>query len=123
MKEYVVNVYDDWTEWYQNGKLHREDDLPAIENNSGDKHWYINGKRHRENAPAIEYDNGTKEWYQNGQRHREDGAAIEYVDGGKYWYLNDVEYSEDEFKKKINEVKELTVKEIIKLLGYEIKII
>ena len=99
MKEYIVKVYDSNNIWYQNGK------------------------RHRENAPAVEYPDDYKAWFLNGERHREDGAAIEYADGAKAWYLNDIQYSEDEFKDKINKVKELTVKEIIDILGYEIKII
>ena len=58
MIEYTVKVYTFRTEWYLNGKLHREDG-PAIENISGAKSWWINGKKHRENGPAVEYSNGT----------------------------------------------------------------
>jgi antitoxin component YwqK of YwqJK toxin-antitoxin module len=101
MKEYTVEVYDD-----------------------GDKYWYLNGKRHRENdLPAIEFANGYKAWYINGKRHRETGAAIEDSNGTKYWYLNGIRMSEEEFDKRMNPTKELTVAEISKLLGYDIKIV
>jgi hypothetical protein len=39
-----------------------------IKNNTGDKYWYINGKIHRENdKPAIELIDGEKFWYINGK--------------------------------------------------------
>ena len=98
MIEYKVKVHKTRTEWYFNGKLHRKDDLPAVENVNGDKEWWLNDKRHREN-----------------------GAAIEYADGCKVWYINGMMYSEEEFNTQ--KVKELTVKEITELLGYNIKII
>ena len=99
-KTYEVKVYDD-----------------------GDREWYLNGKLHREDGPAIEWANGDKSWYLNDERHREDGPAIEWVDGSKYWYLNGTEYTEAEWKAKLNPVKELSVKEISDLLGYEVKVV
>ena len=99
MKEYIVRVYQDRTEWYLNGKLHREDE-PAVEYSNGGKTWYLNGKYHREDGPAIECSDGYKVWCLNGKRHREDGPAIEYSDGSKEWYLNGKKYTEEEFKKK-----------------------
>ena len=52
MKQYIVKVYEDRTEWYnEQNQLDRED------------------------GPAVEYANGTKYWYRNDQRHREDGPA------------------------------------------------
>ena len=66
--------------------------------------------------------NGDKAWYLNGELHREDGPAVECV-GDKYWYLNDTEYTEAEWKAKLNSVKELSVKEISDLLGYEVKVV
>ena len=75
MQEYVVIVYDDITEWYQNNKLHRLD------------------------GPAIEFANGSKEWFQNGLRHRIDGPAIECITGDKFWFIKENEYTEEEFKK------------------------
>jgi len=69
------------------------------------------------------YDNGDKYWFLNGKRHREDGPAIEFADGNKYWYLNNTKYTEAEWKAKLNPVKELSVKEISDLLGYEVKVV
>lgn len=43
-------------------------DAPAVEYADGSKEWYQNGKLHREDGPAVEYANGGKEWYRNGER-------------------------------------------------------
>ena len=69
------------------------------------------------------YNSGTKHWYLNGKRHREDGPAFEGANGSKSWYLNGIEYTEAEWKAKLNPVKELSVKEISDLLGYEVKVV
>jgi hypothetical protein len=78
------------TEWYVNGKLHREADLPAIEWTDGTKHWYINGKRHREvDRPAVEWSADYKSWWVDGKRHRDNNKpAVEYADGSKEWWVN-----------------------------------
>ena len=92
---------------------------------SGHKSWYLNGKYHREDGPAIEWVNGDKSWYLNGKRHREDGPAIEWSDGSQFWYLNGKHYTEQEFNEKMNPkvIKELSVEDISKLLGYEVKVV
>ena len=100
MIEYTVKVYDDQTEWYLNGKKHREDG-PAIEYTNGDKFWYKNGKYHREDGPAVEYNDGSKSWYKNDKRHREDGPAIEYSDGDKSWFIDGKKLTEEEFNARI----------------------
>ena len=69
------------------------------------------------------YPNGRKVWYQNGKYHREDGPAIEYANGSKEWFLNGKSYTEEEFLKKTSPIKELTVSELEKLLGYPVKIV
>jgi hypothetical protein len=100
MIEYKVKVYDD-----------------------GDKYWYLNNKLHREDGPAVEYASGEKNWCLNGKRHREDGPAVECA-SYKLWYLNGTNYTEQEFNEKMNPtVKELSVSEISKLLGYEVKVV
>jgi len=66
---------------------------------------------------------GSKEWYLNGQYHREDGPVVECANGYKAWWLNDKYLTEKEFIKRTSNTKELTVKEISDLLGYEVKII
>jgi len=88
----------------------------------GTRCWYLNDRLHREDGPAVEWA-GTKVWYINGKRHREDGPAVEWADGYKSWYLNGEYLTEEEWKKKVSPVKELTVSEISKMLGYEVKIV
>jgi len=121
MQEYTVKVHNDKTEWYQDGLLQREDG-PAVEYADGYKVWYQNGKKHREDGPAIECPNGDKAWYQNGRYHRLDGPAVEYADGNTEWWIDNTEYTEHQFIKKTS-LRELTVSEIEKLLGYPVKII
>ena len=108
--------------WYLNGKRHREDG-PAVEWINGSKWWYLNGKPHREDGPAAEFADGSKEWYRNDRRHREDGPAIEWADGRKFWYLNGVWMTKENHARAMSPVKELSVAEIEKILGYRVKII
>ena len=91
--------------------------------NNGNIYWRVAGALHREDGPAIEYANGTKCWYIRGDLHREDGPAIEISTEEKYWYLNGKRYTEEEFDEKMNPVKELSVADLEKLLGYKIKIV
>jgi hypothetical protein len=118
----AIEWADGAKEWCLNGQLHREDG-PAREGADGYKEWYLNGQLHREDGPAIEGADGYKEWYFNGVRHREDGPAIEYVGGYKSWWLNGQRLTEEEFNKRTQPHKEMTVTEISKLLGYEVKIV
>jgi len=64
--------------------------------------------------------NGTKCWYLDGKRHREDGPAIEWADGDKSWYLNGKMVTEE---KVMNPVEEMTMEEICKALGKNVKVI
>jgi hypothetical protein len=90
----------------------------------GGKEWWLDGKLHREDGPAVEFADGGKSWWLNGELHREDGPAVEFADGGKEWWLNDKRLTEEEFNEKMNPtVKEMTVEEISKLLGHEVKIV
>ncbi len=59
-------------EWYQNGQLHRDNDLPAVILTNGTQKWYKNGLLHREHdLPAIIYPSGEQIWYKNGKYHRQ----------------------------------------------------
>ena len=62
--KYYVKDYESGKKiWYRNGKLHRDEDLHAIENSNG-KFWYKNGKLHRDgDLPAEEWSHGVKAWY------------------------------------------------------------
>lgn len=93
-----IDYYGD-VEWFKEGELHRDNDLPAVECSNGDKSWFKNGVPHRENKAAIICADGTTFWYLNGLKHREDGPALEYATGHKYWYLNDIQYTKEEFDK------------------------
>ena len=68
------------------------------------------------------YANGDKLWRLNGKFHREDGPAVEYAYGTKYWYLNDNNLTEAEHKAKTNPTVEMTMEEICKALGKNIKV-
>jgi hypothetical protein len=107
MIEYTVKVYSDRTEWYFNGKLHREDG-PAIEYADGSKYWYLGGQLHREDGPAITWADGSKLWFRNGQLHREDGPAVDWVDGSKECWLKGKKLSEEEFDKHTSVSKRST---------------
>jgi hypothetical protein len=127
MIEYTVKVWANGgdKQWRLNGKLHREDG-PADERSNGDKYWSLNGKLHREDGPAIEYADGHKEWFLNGKRHREDGPAIEYANGDKSWFLNDKRngerLTEEEFNERMAPTVEMTMEEICKALGKNVKV-
>jgi len=76
----------------------------------------------------IEYtvkvlDSGSKFWHLNNELHREDGPAVEYADGSKEWWLNDEEVTEEEHKIAMNPVEEMTMEEICKALGKNVKVI
>ena len=64
----------------------------------------------------------------NGKYHREDGPAIEWADGYKFWYLNDEEVTEEEHKRMTSKVVEMTfvemtMEEISKALGKQVKVV
>ena len=90
-------------QWFVNGELHRDNNLPAIEYHCGSKRYYCHGKKHRTDGPAIEYilpkvddcypSKQTNHWYVNGIHHREDGPASEYYHGGKQWFFNGQEFN------------------------------
>jgi hypothetical protein len=95
---------------------------------NGNKEWLLKGKRHREDGPAVEYANSYKAWYLNGKLHREDGPAVEYANGNKYWYLNSERVTEEEHKRRTSKViemtsVEMTVAEISKALGKQVKVV
>ena len=46
-----------------------------------------------------------------------------YDDGTKEWYINGKRLTKKEWKQRVSPVKELTVEEISKLLGHEVKIV
>jgi hypothetical protein len=108
LSKYEVKKFDNRIEYYYEGKLHRNNDLPAIEYKNGSKYWFQNGKLHRDNGPAEEFSNGVKIWYKNGLTHRLDGPAYEYKEN-KEWYIEGKEYTEEEFNNKIQQLPNILV--------------
>lgn len=115
-------------EYYQNGKRHRIGG-PAIVYSNGSTEYWVNGIRHRTDGPAINYITGVKEYWVDGRRHRTNGPAIEnpyrneqsfYIDGNM---LTRADFIAVTAGKKMPEIQELTLTEIIELLGFNIKII
>ena len=67
--------------------------------------------------------NGYKAWYLNGKLHREDGPAMEWANGYKAWWLNGKEVTEEEHKRQTSKVVEMTMEEINKALGKQVKVV
>ncbi len=77
--------------WYHYGLLHRDGDLPAIEEiNQGQTAWYQYGRLHRDDdKPALIYGDGSQYWYRHGKLHRDNGKpAMIWADGTQKWYVN-----------------------------------
>jgi len=74
----VIQIGND-TITTKDGYLHSYDDQPAITSPYG-TYWYKNGKIHRENnLPAIINTNGTKQWLIEGEHYcNENGLNIEF---------------------------------------------
>lgn len=84
--------------WYSNGKIHRDDDLPAIIFANGLHQWYKNGKLHRDgDKPAHVYLCGHIAYFKEGKLHRNaDFPAFLHPDGssdflchGQLWKEHD----------------------------------
>jgi len=69
------------------------------------------------------WDNGNKSWFLNGKYHREDGPAREYADGNKFWFLSGERVTEEEHKRLTSKVVEMTMEEISKALGKQVKVV
>ena len=86
----------------EKGKHHSFNDEPSYVDN-GTKIWHKNGKIHRDNdLPAIIYGNGVKYWYKNGRLHREKGPAIVNLDGENEYFLNGKLYTFHEWLSMLN---------------------
>lgn len=82
-------------QWFdENGKLHRDGDLPAQVDEDGTTHWYKHGKLHRDgDLPSVILEDGTdgKFWYKNGLMHRDNKMpAYEDKYGDNEWWENGV---------------------------------
>jgi hypothetical protein len=82
-------IYKDNTKlWFINDKPHRDGDLPAVIS-GGREEWYKYGHRHRDDDKPAVYDDGLKKWYYRGKLHRLNGPAIEW-NGNLQYYINDI---------------------------------
>ena len=61
---------------------------------------------HNKLGPAYVYSKHTKQWYINGKLHRLDGPAVMHPSYNEY-YIDGKKYSEEDFDKKIKEIKGL----------------
>jgi hypothetical protein len=64
----TITKYNHHIEYRIEGKLHRENDLPAVELADGTLEWWQNNKLHRENGPAVIRADGSEEWWVNGNQ-------------------------------------------------------
>jgi hypothetical protein len=105
--------------YYKNGQLHRDDDLPAVEEADGTTKYYKDGKLHRDgDNPAVIKPNGDTEYYQNGLRHRTDGPAIQLSSGQQFYYFENIEVPSMEGLKLRAEMK-VVVEKVKQKLHHE----
>ena len=58
---------DSLSQWYKNGRLHRNGDNPAYVQADCLREWYKDGLLHREAGPAV-VNRSRQEWNKNGIR-------------------------------------------------------
>lgn len=75
-------------EYRRNGKLHRDNDLPALLcDDTKTQGWYQDGELHRDNDRPALIMRHSQDYFWHGKRHRPSGGpAIEYYDGRRFWY-------------------------------------
>ena len=85
----VIDAYG-YQAWYKHGKRHRDGDLPAVLCADGSMQWWKEGTIHRDgDLPACIYADGCQKWCVEGSIHREgDLPAVVYADGGRQWFKN-----------------------------------
>ncbi len=112
----IYNTFVNEYYWYYNGMSHRDNDLPALDSDSGKKAWVVHGIHKRPNPndphaitkdgtyiwlfnktlhrdddlPAVIKPDGTKYWFRYGEKHRDYGPAVTYSNGHtEYWHMGD----------------------------------
>lgn len=72
--------------WYQNGRYHRDNDLPALISRKVQK-WFKNGQLHRDNdKPAVVRTDGRQCWFHHGKLHRSGDKPAQVWPDGKQWF-------------------------------------
>ncbi len=75
--------------WYDNGVMHRGNDLPARVEPSGYSEWWFEGQPARPSGgPTIVDHDGTQEWTDTQMRRHRDGDLPAYIkpNGQQVWY-------------------------------------
>ena len=101
----IENIYYGFNEikYKLNGKVHRENDLPAYIKSDTLYEWWKDGKRHREgDLPAyikITNDITIQEWWKDDKQHRDNDlpAVVESISNGInicQWWKNGLRYKE-----------------------------
>lgn len=80
-------VWDEGYMWYVNDLLHRENDLPAVEN-AHEQEWWFNGELHRENDQPAILSVVRKEWWFHGRPHRENDLPAKISIDRKEWWID-----------------------------------
>ncbi len=85
----IVSIFGD-DEYYRNGLLHRDGDLPAFIDYRGKiQRYFKHGVMTREGDKPSEYNYGDiKYTNEKGETHRENGPAVITADGTEKWYFN-----------------------------------
>ena len=67
----------DHIEYFKNGKLHHNEDKPALIHADGTLKYYKNGRLHRDgDKPAVVHIDGYKEYWKNGNFIRADYSSM-----------------------------------------------
>jgi hypothetical protein len=82
-----LNLENGTQQWYQNGRLHREGDLPAVQSPTRQL-WYREGLLHRDDdKPAVQEECEWK-WYRLGKLHRDHDKPAVMNGSGQKWYCD-----------------------------------
>lgn len=103
IKHLRIRTEQDCEFYYKKGKLHRENDLPAVENPEMAS-WYINGLQHRIGKPSFISKDG-ETWCENGKLHNTTDYAVKRkIPNSNKWikkyFINNKELTSEEFEKR-----------------------
>jgi hypothetical protein len=86
----AVELADGTEQYFYEGALHRDDDLPASVLSTGEREWYRYGAQHRDHdLPAVVHPDGTSIYIVDGKLHRGGGQpAVVYPSGHTEWWVD-----------------------------------
>lgn len=92
---YSVKITKDAITWSKNNKVHRGNDLPAVEWVNGNRTWARNGEAHRSGGlPAFIDTEGVHIWMINGKKHREGDLPAQMSVDVTIWMINGKKHRE-----------------------------